>query len=193
MTAYFDTREQWLMAAVQELEPRFSEAGLSIPAKIKVSCGFGIGARGGKKILGQCFSPEVSHSGNTEIFISPIIDDPLKVIGVLAHQLVHACIGNDKGHGEEFKRAGAAVGLWGNASEMLPGAEMHDDIMDNTLPILGTYPHAALDDSKRKRQTTRLIKCVSASGYSVWTTKKHLDIGYPVDPDGNQCFPKDGD
>jgi len=191
MTAYFDTREQWLMAAVQELEPRFSDAGLSIPAKIKVSCGFGIGARGGKKILGQCFSPEVSQSGNTEIFISPIIDDPLKVIGVLAHELVHACIGNDKGHGEEFKRAGESVGLIGKASEMLPCSAMQTDITDTILPILGTYPHAALDDSKRKRQTTRLIKCVSAGGYSVWTTRKHLDIGYPIDPNGDQCFPKE--
>ena len=51
------------------------------------------------------------------------------------------------------------------------------------LEKLGEYPHAKLDASTRKKQTTRLVKCHCVTcGYTVRTTSKWLALGAPHCP-----------
>lgn len=185
MSTYYDFREAWLTAAIQEVTPHFANKGYPIPETVKVSCGWPVGSRGAKKILGQCFAPAASKSGTTEIFVSPTIDAADKVIGVLVHELVHAAVGNEAGHGPAFKRAAETIGLTGKATECLPGGEFAEWLRETVLPMLGDYPHASVDFNQRKKQITRMIKLVCPqSGYTVRTTAKWIAMGLPVSPAG---------
>ena len=185
MTQYFENRESWLEAAIAEFQQRIIEPqGFKLPEKLKVSVGFPPRARGGKT-LGVCIAPEASANGSTETFINPTIGDPEKALGVLLHELVHACAGVKAGHGPVFKRAAAKIGLEGSAKTCLPGAPLRAYIRDDLLPVLGDYPHSALDlNGGQKKQTTRMIKLVDPKNpsYSVRSTRKVLSMGYPVSP-----------
>lgn len=192
MELYHDYREQWLDAAIQAVSVRFTEAGYTLPNNIKVSCGWPVGSRGAKKVLGQCFSPEASAKGNVEIFISPTIADHVTVIGVLVHELIHAAVGNDAGHGKVFQTACAKLGMEGKATAALPGAELNRWISEHVFPLLGAYPHATVDFNSRKKQGTRMIKLVCpVSGYTVRTTKKWIELGLPLSPVGEVMRPVD--
>ena len=191
MTAYFEFREQWLAAAVDEVRDTFARVGCELPKDIKVSCGFPVGSRGGKKIMGQCFAPSASKSGATEIFISPALDNALEVYGVLMHELCHAADGNIHGHGREFVSIAKSVGLTGKATEMLPGDTLRFLLKDLIAKFLGEYPHASVDFSQRKKQSTRMIKLVCpVTGYTVRTTQKWLDKGLPMSPAGHIMEPR---
>lgn len=190
MELYHDYREQWLDAAIQEVTPRFTEAGYNLPSNIKVACGWPVGSRGAKKVLGQCFAPEASAKGNVEIFISPTISDHSLVLGVLVHELIHAAVGNDAGHGKVFQSACAKLGMTGKATSALPGPELSQWLIDHVLPMLGAYPHASVDFNARKKQGTRMIKLVCpVSGYTVRTTKKWIEQGLPISPAGEVMQP----
>ena len=186
METYFTNREEWLGVAVQELAPLFTRNGYTIPDKVKVSCGWGAGSRGtSKKILGQCWAPEASAGGNHEIFIAPSVDKPVLALGVLLHQLVHAVVGVKYGHKAPFKAACDKLGLSGKATQALPGEALNRWLETDLLPKLGAYPHDALNDAARKKQTTRMLKAVCPeTGYAVRLSKKHADTGTPVSPAG---------
>ena len=54
------------------------------------------------------------------------------------------------------------------------------------LAELGDYPHAKLDASNRKKQTTRLIKTeCPRCGYTARVARKWLDVGAPICPTDN--------
>lgn len=180
-----DTREGWLSHGLGLMTRRLSEAGFTLPDQVKVSCGFAPGSRGGKKILGVCISPKASAAGNTEVFVSPTIEDPVEALGTLLHEAGHAAVGVEAGHGPKFKAFCAAMGLVGKATEAKPGPATAEWLREEVLPMLGAYPHAAVDPSQRKKQGTRMIKLVCpVSGYTVRTTKKWLAMGVPTSPVG---------
>jgi hypothetical protein len=185
MEQFFNLREEWLTAGMDGMRSRITAAGYSLPEKLKVTCGFPIGSRGGKKIMGQCISPKASAGGVTEMSVSPMISDPITALGVLLHELGHAACGVEAGHGRPFKAFCAALGLEGKATEAMPGAACRQWLQDEVLPLLGAYPHDAVDPSTRKKQGTRMIKLVCPeTGYTVRTTKKWLARGVPTSPAG---------
>ena len=180
-----DTREGWLSHAVGLMTRRLTDAGYSLPDKLKVGCGFAPGSRGGKKILGVCIPPAASKAGNTEVFVSPTIEDPLDALGTLLHEVGHAAVGVEAGHGPAFRAFCAALGLEGKATEAVPGPDARQWLTDEVLPMLGAYPHSSVDPSQRKKQGTRMIKLVCPeTGYTVRTTKKWLAHGVPTSPAG---------
>lgn len=163
-TASFEgTREQWLNAFVECARPAFKLAGHELPEKVRVSVGF-TGARGGGKVLGACWHEEASTDGTREIFVVPTIDDSSLIAGVLTHELCHTLFGPDEKHGKKFKAAGAAVGLIGKPTAMLPPQDGEKgawhEWADPILADLGPIPHARLDPTKSgvKKQSTRLLK-----------------------------------
>jgi hypothetical protein len=189
MEQFHDTREGWLSHGMTLITPRFTAAGYSLPDNLKVSCGFAPGARGGKA-LGVCISPKASAAGNTEMFISPTISDARLALGVLVHEMIHGAVGVDAGHGPVFKAACSKLGLVGKATEALPGDELNVWLVNEIMPLLGAYPHAAVDPNARKKQGTRMIKLVCPeTGYTVRTTKKWLEHGYPTSPAGCEMVP----
>lgn len=194
MEQLHETREGWLSHALVLISKRFSEQGYSLPQGVRISCGFPVGSRGGKKILGQAISQAASAAGLHETFISPVIDDPVIALGVVAHEYGHHSVGIDAGHGPKFKAFCAAVGLTGKATEAMPGPDLQAWLRDDVLPFLGAYPHAAVDPSQRKKQSTRMIKLVCPeTGYTVRTTKKWLALGVPTSPAGYEMVVQEDD
>ena len=94
-------RHQWLEQAVAELRPRFADAGYTVPDNVRVSIGF-TKYTPWKHAIGQCFSARGVSDGMTEIFISPELGTPentSKIVGVAAHELVHATVGTVRAFG----------------------------------------------------------------------------------------------
>ena len=160
MTIIHSTKENWLTSAVLELENEFTLEGLSMPAKWRISSGFpskgGLAAK--KRTIGQCWSPEASKDGTTEIIISITQDDETKILGVIAHEMCHAVLGIEAGHGPLFKKLANSIGLVGKMTVTSESSLFFDRIVA-MLGRLGGFPHAALDASIGiKKQSTRMIK-----------------------------------
>ena len=170
------TKENWLTEAVNLLALEFKIEGLVMPKKWRISSGFpskgGLAAK--KRTIGQCWSPEASKDGTTEIIISITQDDELIILGVICHEMVHAT--GIMNHGPAFKKIATACGLTGKMTATEEGPEF----VKRTKAIRKTlkkFPHAALDATVGvKKQTTRMIKveCSHGCGMVFRTSRKWL-------------------
>lgn len=173
------------------------ETGERLPP-VRVSCGFP--SRSVRKVAGQCWAPTSSGDGISQMFISPLIDDPVEVLSTLLHELCHAIImrrdqearrkdPNHKltpGHGAAFKALATAVGLEGKMTATVPSASL-TELLRLTSEKLGKYPHAALSlsDLPLKRKTHMLkLQAVGCCGYTARTTNKWIEEGLPSCPHG---------
>lgn len=179
----YKTREAWLQAVIKELIPVFRSAGLAIPKKVKVSCGWPSGRPGGK-IVAECWSPNCSEGGYHEIFVSPIkscVHGADGIVSDLIHELIHATVGNEHGHRAVFKNAMKKLGLEGRAKSSTANVGLCTKIKSIT-DKLGVYPHKIISPSMRptKTQTTRYIKvgCTKCD-YICRVTRVHLDNSGP--------------
>jgi hypothetical protein len=198
-------REQWLNNAVTSVRGIFHANGYPIPDHIRVSCGFPLSrARSLYRNVGVHFAPELSDDATHQIFISPVLDDSVEVLGVLMHELSHAVTGEK--HGYEFKQCVRKVWLEGNPTQTKVGAEFRSNFAP-ILESLGVYPHAKLNlESNSKPQGTRMLKAVcnncvernadgsialTATGaiksqYTIRVTKTWADKGLPTCQCGTQ-------
>ena len=184
----YKTREEWLLAAIDCLKPRFKSCGYTIPKKVKVSCGWPFGTRG--KVTGECWSSIASKGKNIEIFITPAYDDSEAatkegILSTLIHELIHATVGNKCGHKGPFKQAFKKLGLTGKVKESVASPELCE-VLESVAKKLGPFPHKALKFKGRpkKKQTTRLLKvgCPKCD-YIVRVTRIHLEEkGAPLCP-----------
>ena len=188
MTKTYSTREAWLVAAIEQLRPLFEEHGAEIPA-VRVSVGWP-GGRGKKNgVIGQCWHGAAAADGVAQVFVSPVLDDGLRVLDVLAHELIHAIHGPGVGHKGAFAKLAKAIGLEGKMTATVAGETLagHLGIL---LSKLGAYPHAALAQGDEgavgpKEQGTRMIKaeCPHGTGYKVRMTRQWIDeVGAPICP-----------
>lgn len=179
------TREAWLTAGIEMLRPHFAAHGAELPAT-RVSVGWP-GGRGKKAhTIGQCWPPTLSADGTAEIFISPAIQDPQETIATLAHELIHAWDKNQHGHKGPFVTMMRAIGLEGKPTASVAGP-MLAALIGSITTELGHYPHAALSDTGRKKQTTRMIKLECPEcGYTIRTTRRWIAVGMPTCPCGTE-------
>jgi hypothetical protein len=150
-------REQWLNNAVTSVRGIFHANGFPIPDHVRVSCGFpSKRARSLYRNVGEHFSPDASEDATHQIFISPVLDDSVEVLGVLVHELTHAVTGSS--HGTEFKHCARKVWLEGSLTQTKVGAQFRSNFAP-ILESLGIYPHAKLNvASSYKVQGTRMLK-----------------------------------
>lgn len=172
-TNRFTTREEWLEAAVILLSPLYSVK----PAPVRVGVGFPVGKRGGNShTIGQCHYAAVD--GVPQIFIHPEITDPVRVLDVLAHELVHAWLPVGAGHARgSFGVEARHIGLDGPLTATTAGPALAV-ALKRVASVLGKYPHSELTyaQAKGKTQTTRMIKCeCPVCGFVFRTTNKWLD------------------
>lgn len=176
----FATREAWLQAFVDASRPMFRECGAELPERIRVSVGFpSKGAR--SKVIGECWNAANSDDGVSEVFIVPGLQaDPSRVADVLTHELIHAALGIEEGHGPNFRRVMKRLGLEGKATATVAG----DGWRSWALPIvesLGVFPGAGLNANLqlaggKKTQSTRYLKvCCSMCDWTARVTAKHLE------------------
>ena len=82
------TREAWLNQALEKLRPWFEDrAGVAIPQDARVSVGFP-GGGSARKRIGECWARSQSKDKVNEIFISPVLSDPIRMLDVLVHEAV---------------------------------------------------------------------------------------------------------
>lgn len=186
----FETREAWLHAATREMAPTFKELGAPLPQKIRIAIGFpSAGMRG--RAIGECWDKKCSEDEHYEIFIRPDYSDhenfTMQVLATLAHELIHAALGIEEGHGPTFKRVYRAIGLAGRATATYAGSEFIE-WMNTVTPKIGPIPHGIMTSvngpsTRKKPQKNRYHKCACPEcGYTVRTAKKWLEIGAPCCP-----------
>lgn len=181
------TRESWLTAAAQGLLPWFEEAGSPVKSPIRLAMGFpssrALSLK--KRTIGQCWDILASKDGTAEILISPVLDDAIEILGVVAHELGHAALGTKVGHRRPFARLMIALNLEGKATSTYPG-ETFKDRAAALLEDLGPLPHSRLDPAMRpvKKDGIRQMKCeCDTCGYIARTTKKWIKAaGTPMCP-----------
>ena len=176
-------RQQWLENGVQALREHFAGAGYTIPDNVRVSIGFPHGRGGKGKAIGQCWDSVASTDKHHEIFVSPILAISSRVLGVLAHELVHATVGVSAGHKGAFKQCALAIGLEGKMTATEESQEFRK-WAGVFVATHGEYPAGALNDATRKKQSTRLLKCECGEcGYVARVTSKWIEeAGAPLCP-----------
>ena len=180
------TREAWLEEAMSEVSVQFRKLGFPLPPAIRVTCGFTSGGtrkrKGGAVLVGECWDSSKSADKSFEIMVSPVEDDPIRVMGILVHELCHAAAGLKSGHHGDFAVLARGMKLEGKLTATTVGADFQV-LVDPALKRLGEYPHARLNTDKKVIQSTRMLKCVCPScGYTVRTTGKWLAVGLPRCP-----------
>ena len=175
------TRELWLQNAVDLVSPIFKNKGYTIP-KVQVSCGFP--STGNKsKHVGQCWGKSSTNDGTNQLFISPVLDEPVQVLDTLVHELVHAVDDCMHDHGPEFKKIATDVGLQGLMREASAGPWLLEQLTAISRQ-LGKYPHSKINlahSSSKKTGPRPRAKCKKC-GYEVTPLKKWLHMGPPLCP-----------
>lgn len=176
----YATREAWLQDAAGELAHLILAAsGQSLPATLRVACGFPSTFRR-SGALGETFAPKDSADGATEILISPTLSEPWQVLAVLARQLLLSVAS-----GAAFSRACAAAGITPGKPCEVPTVINCSTITD-LASALGEYPHAELSLADRPKAPTRLLKGLCPScGYTIRLSAKWAQQGMPTCPCGD--------
>jgi len=178
------TREEWLNNAAAEMKTWVtgSRDGQEYLDPF-ISVGFPKGSRGSAShAIGQCH--DKSMSGDKErahIFIIPTMTNPVDILAVLMHELVHASVGNKCGHRGPFKHCAVDVGLEGPMTATVPG-ELLKLRLELLSHDLGEYPHPGLKTAPRGSKGSRLLKvyCLGC-GCIIRITQKWLDlVGEPT-------------
>jgi hypothetical protein len=199
----FETREQWLTAAVEIFRPMFIvRASAAIPAVVRVSVGFPAGASV-NKVIGQCLSTMVTKDKNHQVYINPILDDAVQVLQCLSHELIHTVVFED-GHKAKFQKIFKALGHDGTALSTGVTPDYEAELLQ-IAEELGEYPHSGVvleeyvtptGRTKRriqggpKVQTTRQIKVYCENkdcGFQYYTSSKHINAA--IDVHETSCGP----
>ncbi len=188
------TREAWLNDLAQRMRPMFDRAGAALPKKFRLTMSLTKGA----KAIGTCFDASASKDESYEILIRLDREEPIDVATILAHELTHAAVGIDAGHGPKFGRVARALGLEGKLTATTPGPRFVDDVKP-LLAAVGAFPHARLDfGAKRtgpKSQTARMIKveCKTCGLVARMARKWIDDVGVVHCPEHGPMVEDDGD
>ena len=103
------TRERWLLDATEQMRPWFDDLNAALPTDIYISVGF---PRGSRKAIGQCFPIQpATLDGKPHVFISPAVSEPIEVLEILLHELVHAALPAGIGHKGPFQKLAGKLGL----------------------------------------------------------------------------------
>lgn len=187
-----ETREGWLLAGAKLLDKAFFDGnGYKLPAKLACSCGFPRGAKG--KAIGQCWGTTNSSDGTTHMFVCPTQDEPLQVLGILLHELIHAWDDCKSGHKGPFKKLVKEFGLAGKATATYveEGSELHTKLA-NILHELGPYPHKKMVPQRKKNERGSMggwirLQSTNDEKYRVLISPKQMEEnGAPLDPWGDQ-------
>ena len=114
------------------------------------------------KTIGLCEYNALSLKTGRQVTISDTIGDPVEVMAVMMHELIHAWMPVDEGHGANFAKACYAVGLEGKPTSTRPG-KAFKEWAKGVIAELGEYPHRAVN-VRRPGQGTYMHKVVCRDG-----------------------------
>ena len=195
-TVSYNNREQWLSTAMEKMAERYLvKPAHKLPPKVAVSCGIPAGSL---RAIGQCWCPSTSSDGTTHIYICPTQDDPVEILHVLLHEMVHAAVGVKEKHGPAFGRLARFLGMEGPLTSTTPSDALRSEL-EGLSDVLGPYPHSAVSKSKPKKPKDpkpKKIKLLPGGGrfpgYEVWVAEDQLEsYGPPLDPSGQPLLTKE--
>jgi hypothetical protein len=177
------SRESWLRAGAEELRPDFEKLKLSLPDKIRYSIAFtSTGKRG--HVPGQCWPAEASDDQHYEVIIRIDKDDPVEILGILVHELIHTLLPTTE-HSKEFKLIARRIGLEGGMRHTKPTPLLMQRLQ-TIAANLGPLPHAKLNYSRvpgaPKKQQSRHLKAecgADGCGYLLQISAKWAKAGLP--------------
>jgi hypothetical protein len=136
------TQADWLSKGMEILRWDFEQIGYKIPNEIPIFVEFPdkptyLGVSIGW--LGQCqWKNDVNGNPSYKILINPTLDG-ISALDVLTHEMVHAAVGSECGHGEQFYVIADAIGL-DNTGVMAGAEEVLLKRLRDIQEILGPYP-----------------------------------------------------
>lgn len=139
----FSTREEWLHAAATVIRDWFPEEH-PVPEKIRLSVGFAKGAK--TNSIGWCYRKAAAEDEIPQIFVSPTLTDPVEILAVLVHEMVHAAT-DGHGHDKVFGQVARELGLEGKLTATTAGEILTKDLKDLSND-LGIFPHGKLNHVK---------------------------------------------
>ncbi len=145
------TRESWLRAATDELRLYFAKFGYTIPEKIRFAIAFT--SRGKKgRTAGECWHSDKSDDRHYEIIIRADIADPVDVLCILVHELVHTLLPESAKHGKEFRDIAHRIGLEGKMLDTIPTPILRERLQSlaNNLGTLLSWPPKTGQVAKRE-------------------------------------------
>lgn len=185
----YQTREQWLAAAMDAQSKWLAEHDMRVPERVRASVGFP--KYGTPRAIGQCWSPTHTTDETTHVFVSPMLGDTIVVLSTLLHELVHAAVGCEAGHKGPFLKGVRAVGLKGKATATFAeeGSPLHDKLLALSEE-LGPYPHSPITRGGKKRPPgggwVKLTSTQDETYIIRISPKAFKENGSPTDPWGNQ-------
>ena len=188
MAVKHKTREAWLVGGMELMTKEFFKAkGYKLPKKMRASCGF---PRGHAKAIGQCWDKGSSADATYEMFICPTQAEPVKVLGILLHEMIHACVGLEVGHKGPFRKMALEFGLCGKmtATTVEEETELHRTL-SKMAGSLGKYPHAPMRKQAKGSKPNKWVRYVSvhADKYRVVINCDRVEEhGVPRDPWGDE-------
>lgn len=207
-------RESWLEAATNELRPYFEQHGYTLPEHIRFAIAFTSGGKRGME--GECWHAQLSSDKHFEIIIKADNDDPMQVLGILVHELIHTLLPLSVKHGKEFREIALKIGFEGKMAhpELTPRLKQH---LETIAKSLGHLPHASFNflgnAEKRRKGGARYLKLecrATGCGYTLRGIAKWLKAAIPSCPlnpkhgimhceipeednDGDNSFPNEDD
>lgn len=176
-------REEWLTEVAKAVvQPLFSASTTLKP--YKVTCGWpcrrGLATK--QRVVGECHHIPGEKDGNCEIFISPLLANPLEVAGVLTHEVTHVAAGHLAKHGPKFVKLCKYVGLTKNKPTSAMPGELLEEKLQKELERFGPYPHAAiiLTIQPKKPSSQVRLDCPTCGCNLRMTTSWLERSGHPV-------------
>ena len=178
-------REEWLRDGAEMLTCVFTEAGYAVPP-FRISCSWPGGGSAHKRI-GECWPRASSAAKINEMFISPVIDDPVAALDITLHEMCHVVDDCQSGHGKGFKRIATAIGMEGKMRHATAGPALREALVA-AVAEMGPYPHAKLTPVKRARKSRQKPFRFSCSECGFGFTVEHKIID-SLDPDAHLACP----
>lgn len=191
MTCKHETREGWLTAGMRLLDKEFfTNCEHKLPEQVQVGCGF---PRGVPRAIGVCYSKSHSSNETIQMFICPTRDEPVDVLQILLHEMIHAAVGHKAGHRGPFRVVAKSFGMAGKMTSTYAekGSELEARLI-RVAEALGPYPHAAMRLQRAANKPGKWVryKSTNADDYRVVVNRdKVKTYGCPIDPWGDQMIP----
>ena len=167
-----------------------------VPTDVRISVGYPVGVKDGKRKLGQCIPNMYSADSHAEIFLSPDYTDTNEILETIAHEMIHASVEITKeqleagmkpvGHKGKFAKCALAIGFKGPMTSTPSDTKMQE-FSKVISDKIGEFPAGRLNLTKRKKKGTYLLKCeCQQCGYVARVTVKWINkSGEPICPQCN--------
>ena len=180
------TREKWLNIAASIITDEIITPVIDIPAPA-IRYSLTAPKTGQKKgvVLGECWNRVASSDDHNEIFITSNLDDSLRILDVLLHEMMHAYDNNVSGHGAPFQKLCRLVGLKGGnngrSKESFTCTVATPELvaeLESIVDLIGPIPHAAMNTSlsgKPKQKNRQLLVECNGCGFKFRASQKAIN------------------